>query len=66
MDRELKRRDGEGSCSVLRDERGAVYTEYTVVLVFVSLVVLAAVAALGVVLLDYYRDMQSTISSPIP
>ncbi|HJL14927.1 MAG TPA: hypothetical protein RMH99_04685 [Sandaracinaceae bacterium LLY-WYZ-13_1] len=48
------------------DERGAVYTEYTVILVLVSLAMAVTLASLGLPFVDYYRSSQQMILSPMP
>jgi len=51
--------------SLLRDQRGAVYTEYTVLLVLVALVMALAIASIFVPFVEYYRSVQDMIDSPM-
>ncbi|MBZ0116294.1 MAG: hypothetical protein IT378_01410 [Sandaracinaceae bacterium] len=51
--------------SLLRDERGAVYTEYTVLLVLVALVMALALASLFVPFVEYFRSVQDMILTPM-
>jgi len=52
---------------VLRtDERGAVFAEYAVVLVCVSLLVAIAVGALGIPLFNLYAFTEDIIGLPFP
>jgi Flp pilus assembly pilin Flp len=51
--------------SLARDQRGAVYAEYTIVLVLVALVMSVALAALGVPFIHYFRSVQTMIFSPM-
>lgn len=51
---------------LLRDQRGAVFVEYAVVLVLVSLGASLAVIALGSTLLELYRAQQSILLAPMP
>jgi Flp pilus assembly pilin Flp len=48
------------------DERGAVFAEYAVVMVCVTLVVGLAVGALGVPLFNLYSYAETLIGLPIP
>jgi Flp pilus assembly pilin Flp len=52
--------------AVLRDTRGAVQTEYTVVLVLVALLAAVAVGALSWPLLEYHRGITDQITAPVP
>jgi Flp pilus assembly pilin Flp len=51
---------------VRSDERGAVYAEYAVVLVCVSLIVALAVGALGIPLFNLYAFAEELIGLPFP
>jgi Flp pilus assembly pilin Flp len=56
-----------GSRAVLvTDERGAVFAEYAVVLICVSLIVALAVGALGIPLFNLYAFAEAMIGLPIP
>ena len=48
------------------DERGAVFAEYAVVLICVSLIVALAVGALGIPLFNLYAFAEALIGLPIP
>ncbi|HEX4354308.1 MAG TPA: hypothetical protein VHZ95_15370 [Polyangiales bacterium] len=48
------------------DERGAVYAEYAVVLLCVSLIVALAVGALGIPLFNLYAFGETLIGLPFP
>jgi len=48
------------------DERGAVFAEYAVVMVCVSLVVALAVGALGIPLFNLYAYSEEVIGLPFP
>jgi Flp pilus assembly pilin Flp len=64
---DVKLRDpDEPPDSLGEDEEGAVYTEYTVLLVLVALVMSLAIAGLGVPFVHYYRSVQTMIFSPMP
>jgi len=52
--------------ALLADTRGAVQTEYTVVLVLVALLAAAAVGALSWPLLEYHRGVTDQITAPVP
>ncbi len=52
--------------ALLGDERGAVQTEYTVVLVLVALLAAVAVGALSWPLLEYHRGITDQLTSPVP
>lgn len=47
------------------DTDGAVYTEYTVLLVLVALVMAIALAGLGVPFVHYFRTVQELVFSPL-
>lgn len=49
-----------------RDERGAVFAEYAVVMVAVTLVAAFAVAALSVPLFNLYAFAETLIGLPVP
>lgn len=51
---------------VVRDERGSVQTEYTIVLVLVALVAAVTVGALSWPLLQYHRSITDQVTSPVP
>ena len=51
---------------MLRDERGAVFAEYVVVLLLATLVVAIAVGSLGLPLYELYLFSESLIGLPIP
>lgn len=51
-----ERTSGAGRPSLLRDELGAVFTEYTIVLAFAGLVVAIALAALGPRVVNSYSS----------
>jgi Flp pilus assembly pilin Flp len=48
------------------DERGAVYAEYAVVLVCVSLITALAIGALGIPLFNLYAFAEAVIGLPFP
>ena len=54
------------SRSLVRDERGSFQTEYTIVLVLVAIVVVGALATLGVPLVLYHRSVQAAVTAPVP
>ena len=51
---------------ILRDERGAVMSEYVVLLGTVSLTVAAAIAALGVPLVRGFETTRDLLLLPVP
>ena len=51
---------------MLRDQRGAVFVEYAVVLALVALGASLAVIALGSILLELYRAQQAILLGPMP
>ncbi len=64
------KRDGERAGrpdeeTVGEDREGAVYTEYTVLLVLVALVMSVAIAALGVPFVHYFRTVQELVFAPL-
>ena len=62
----MKRRVPPSEEATLGEETsGAVYTEYTIILVLVSLVMAVAIAALGVPFVHYFRTVQEMIFSPL-
>ena len=52
--------------SLLRDERGVAMVEYVTLLCLVTVAGAAAVAALGVPLIQLFRYVQTVIAMPIP
>ncbi|MBN1653749.1 MAG: hypothetical protein JXA30_08235 [Deltaproteobacteria bacterium] len=48
------------------EEQGAVFAEYTAVLLLVSLLIAVAVASLGIPLFSLYRYTELIIRLPIP
>ena len=55
------------SCAgVVRDQRGAVFVEYAVVLSLLSLGASLAVIVLGSRLLELYRAQQAILLAPMP
>ena len=52
--------------AIRADERGAVFAEYAVVMVCVSLLVALAVGALGIPLFSLYAFTEDLIGLPIP
>ena len=51
--------------TVGEDTEGAVYTEYTVLLVLVALVMALALAGLGIPFVHYFRTVQELVFSPL-
>jgi Flp pilus assembly pilin Flp len=51
---------------VPRDERGAVFAEYAIVMVTVTLIAAFAIAALAVPLFNLYSFAESLIGLPVP
>lgn len=51
---------------LLREERGQVATEYALVVLWTVIIVLAAIKAVEMALLDFYQDTASLICLPIP
>jgi Flp pilus assembly pilin Flp len=51
---------------LLRDQRGAVFVEYAIVLSLLSLGASLAVIALGSRLLELYRAQQAILLTPMP
>jgi Flp pilus assembly pilin Flp len=49
-----------------RDESGAVFAEYTIVMVAVTLVAALAIAALAVPLFNLYAFAETLIGLPVP
>lgn len=49
-----------------RDERGAVFAEYAIVMVTVTLIAAFAIAALAVPLFNLYSFAESLIGLPVP
>jgi len=52
--------------TLVRSDSGSTFVEYVVLVGFVGIVVAAAMAAVGVPLLKYFRFVQFVISAPIP
>ena len=51
---------------LLRETEGAIFVEYTTLLVLVTLGAAAATVSLGLPLLRYYRYVQMIIAVPFP
>jgi len=52
--------------ALLNDERGAVSTEYVIVVGAVGLVFMAALVAIAPELVDSYETTRSVVASPFP
>lgn len=57
---------GEQTLSLRECEEGAVYTEYLIVLVVVSLVATGMIVGLGLPLFNYFSDVSGIVVSPVP
>ncbi len=61
-----KAKKGASWAALLSDRGGAIYVEYVTLLVLVSLIAAAAIAAVGAPMVNTYRFAQYVLGAPLP